>query len=283
MNHQIFVLQQRFVIILISCCGGADAMDTFPILEFDPTRIAIIEPIGPPVSRPAPQRGVLCFFHEIIQSLVDEGKLHQIGAIRSEMGNHPLYVLRVETIPGVREVLVAHPGIGAPLAAGILEEIIALGVRKVIACGGCGVLRPEIAAGHPVILTSAVRDEGTSYHYLPPGREALAHAQAIAALEASCDGLGLEYRLGKTWTTDAIYRETPERRKRRVEEGCDVVEMEAAGFFAVAEFRDIVFGQVVYGGDLVVPEGWDDRKWNDREKDRRIMFNLAIEACLRLD
>jgi uridine phosphorylase len=258
-------------------------MDSFPILEFDPARSAIIEPVGPAVSRPAPQRGVLCFFPEVIQTLIDEGRLHQIGAIRSEIGRHPLYVLRVETSPGVREVLVAHPGIGAPLAAGILEEIIALGVRRLIACGGCGVLRPDIAAGHPVVLTGAVRDEGTSYHYLPPGREALAHPQAVTALEAACRGLGLEYRLGKSWTTDAIYRETAERRSRRVEEGCDVVEMEAAAFFAVAQFREVIFGQVVYGGDLVVPEGWDDRRWNERDEDRRLMFNLAVDACLRLE
>jgi uridine phosphorylase len=258
-------------------------MDSFPILEFDSSRSAIIEPVGPLVSRPAPQRGVLCFFPEVIQSFIDEGRLHQIGAIRSEIGRHPLYVLRVETSPGVREVLVAHPGIGAPLATGILEEIIALGVRRVIACGGCGVLRPEIAAGHPVVLTSAVRDEGTSYHYLPPGREVQPHPQAVAALEAACRGLGLDYRLGKAWTTDAIYRETPDRRSRRVAEGCDVVEMEAAGFFAVAQFREIVFGQVVYGGDLVVPEGWDTRRWNDRADDRLLMFNLAVDACLRLE
>ncbi len=258
-------------------------MDSFPILEFDSSREAIIEPVGPSVSRPAPQRGVLCFFPEIIQALIDEGRLHQIGAIRSEIGRHPLYVLRVETIPGVREVLVAHPGIGAPLVAGIMEEIIALGVRRLIAWGGCGVLRPDIAAGHPVILTSAVRDEGTSYHYLPPSREAEAHPQAVAALEAACRALEIDYRLGKAWTTDAIYRETPALRERRLAEGCDVVEMEASAFFAVAQFRDVVFGQVVYGGDPVTPEGWDERGWNDRSDDRELMFRLAIAACLRLE
>ncbi len=207
----------------------------------------------------------------------------QIGSIRSEIGRHPLYVLRVETSPGYREVLVAHPGIGAPLAVGILEEIIALGVRRLIACGGCGVLRPEIAAGHPVVLTSAVRDEGTSYHYLPPSREVQPHQQAIAALEAACQGLQLDYRLGKAWTTDAIYRETLELRDRRLAEGCDVVEMEAAAFFAVAQFREVIFGQVVYGGDLVVPEGWDERVWVDRVDDRQLMFRLAVDACLRLE
>ncbi len=258
-------------------------MDSFPILEFDPSREAIIEPVGPPVSRPAPQRGVLCFFPEVIQSLIDEGRIHQIGSIRSEIGRHPLYVLRVETIPGVREVLIAHPGIGAPLAIGILEEIIALGVRRIIACGGCGVLRPEITTGHPVVLTSAVRDEGTSYHYLPPSRESQPHPQAVAALEAACQALKMDYRLGKSWTTDAIYRETNALRDRRLAEGCDVVEMEAAAFFAVAQFRQIIFGQVVYGGDLVVPEGWDERNWNDRAKERQFIFRLAVDACLRLE
>lgn len=258
-------------------------MEAYPILEYDPNAVAIIEPQGPRISRPAPQRGVLCFFPEVIQSLLDDGHLTEIGSIRSELGNHPLYVLRVETSPGVREVLVAHPGVGAPLAAGILEEIIALGVRKFIACGGCGVLQPDIAAGHPVILTSAVRDEGVSYHYLPPAREVAAHPQAVSALEAACQALELDYRLGKTWTTDAIYRETAQRRSSRVAEGCEVVEMEAAAFFAVAEFRTAVFGQVVYGGDLVVPEGWDARGWNDRVHERHLMFRLAVDACLRLE
>jgi uridine phosphorylase len=107
------------------------------------------------------------------------------------------------------------------LAAGFLDELIAVGVTKFIVCGGCGVLNPEIAAGHPVILTSAVRDEGTSYHYLPPSREVKPHPKAVEVLESVFKQAGLEYRMGKTWTTDAIYRETPGKRKKRMEEGCD--------------------------------------------------------------
>jgi uridine phosphorylase len=149
-------------------------------------------------------------------------------------------------------------------------------------CGGCGVLNREIMAGHPLILTSAVRDEGTSYHYLPPAREVKPHPKAVAALEKTLAAEGVEFRLGKSWTTDAIYRETPGRRKLRVEEGCDVVEMEAAAFFAVAQFREIVLGQLVYGGDLVVPDGWDGRAWHKRTDDRRLMFDLAVKAVLQL-
>jgi len=130
-----------------------------------------------------------------------------------------------------------------------------------------------------VVLTGAVRDEGTSYHYLPPGREVMASPQAVAALEGVLQRNGLEYRIGKSWTTDGLYRETPRKRTRRMAEGCIVVEMEAAAFFAVAEYRGVSLGQVVYGGDLVVPNAWDRRDWVQRHDARELLFWLAVEAC----
>ena len=61
-----------------------------------------------------------------------------------------------------------HPGVGAPISAGLLEEAIAFGCRKFIACGGCGVLEKDMAVGYLVVVSAAIRDEGVSYHYLPP-------------------------------------------------------------------------------------------------------------------
>lgn len=255
-------------------------MDTnlAPILEFDPQPRAIIEPISPPLTAPAPAGAVMCFFAEVIQKMVDEGRLTQIGYLVSEIGRNPLYLLGESKVP----LMVFHPGLGGPLGAGFLEEAIFLGVRKFIAVGGCGVLDRSIAVGHPVVLTSAVRDEGTSYHYLPPSREVESSPSAIRALEETMQTHRMPYLLGKSWTTDAIYRETIGRRQLRMDEGCLVVEMEAASFFAVAKFRGVELGQVVYGGDLVEPEGWDGRRWNHRQDDRWNMFWLAVEACERL-
>ncbi|MCJ7703601.1 MAG: hypothetical protein MUO62_18625 [Anaerolineales bacterium] len=99
--------------------------------------------------------------------------------------------------------------------------------------------------------TRAVRDEGTSYHYLPPGREVQAHPQAVAAIETTLQSHQIPYITGKTWTTDAPYRETHQNVQRRREEGCLVVEMEAAAFFAVAQFRGVILGQILYGGDFL--------------------------------
>jgi uridine phosphorylase len=132
------------------------------------------------------------------------------------------------------------------------------------------------------VLASAVRDEGTSYHYLPNGREVKAHPQAVTALQVVLSERELDFLTGKAWTTDAIYRETEARRASRLAEGCQVVEMEAAALFAVAEFRRVILGQIVYGGDLVVPEGWDGREWHKRGDDRSLLFWLAVQACLKL-
>jgi uridine phosphorylase len=252
--------------------------NTYPILEFDPAPRAILNPDIIQRREDIPTHAVVCFFQDVINDLLHEEKLEHFADLRSEMGNHPLYLYKTAE----RTLLLFHPGVGAPLAVGLLEEVIALGAQKFIACGGCGVLDDHVDVGHPFILTSAVRDEGTSYHYLAPGREALPHPDSVAALKTTLNEHKLVYNLAKTWTTDAIYRETIEKRNLRVAQGCEVVEMEAAAFFAVAEFRQVVFGQILYGGDLVKPEGWDGRQWNSRASARRLLFDLAVEAVLRL-
>ena len=250
----------------------------YPILEYDPAPEGIIEPrkLIKPID--VPERCVICFFQEVITKLADEGRLTLISTRKSEMGEHPVYEMDVD---GHRLALF-HPGIGAPLAAALLDEVIALGCRKFIACGGAGVLDREIAVGHVVVPTSAVRDEGTSYHYLPPSREVAASAEGTAAIERALQARNVPYVLGKTWTTDAFFRETAGKVQMRRAEGCLTVEMEAAAFFAVAQFRGVTFAQLLYGGDDVSGDLWDDRGWGSCHTIREKLFWLAAEACLLL-
>lgn len=156
------------------------------------------------------------------------------------------------------------------------------GCRKFIACGGAGVLDGKIGVGHVVVPSSAVRDEGTSYHYLPPSREVAASAEGLKAIQNTLDTHEVPYIVGKTWTTDGLYRETPAKVARRKAEGCLTVEMEAAAFFAVAQFRGVTFAQLLYGGDDVGGDAWDHREWHRQSSTREKLFWLAAESCLKL-
>ena len=175
-----------------------------------------------------------------------------------------------------------QPGIGSSQAVAILEEVIAFGCRKFVACGGCGVLEPDLAAGHLIVVSSAVRDEGASYHYLPPSREVQANAVVLESIVRTLTSLGLPHRVSKTWTTDAPYRETIDVIARRRAEGCAVVEMEAAGMMAVAQFRDVLFGQVLYAGDDLSGQEWDRRDWQSLADVRENLFWLCADAVLSL-
>ena len=168
------------------------------------------------------------------------------------------------------------------MAAGFMEEAIAMGGRKIIACGGAGVLRKDLAVGHLIVPTSAVRDEGASYHYLPPGREAMPHPKAVAAIRRTLEKNGYPFLTGKTWTTDGFYRETRGKVKLRRAEGCLSVEMECAAFFAVGKFRKVQFGQILYGGDDLSGEIHDYRDWDKQTSIREKVFWLAVESCLRM-
>ena len=251
----------------------------YPILEFDLSRQAIIEPAKILKRRDMPDHCVLCFFAEVIEKVAREHNAREIAHDRSEMGTHPIYEINVDG----KRLAFGHPGVGAPLAAAMLEAVIAFGCTKFIACGGGGVLDRNIAHGHVVVPASAVRDEGTSYHYLPPSREVAASPEGVAAIEKALRARNCSYIVAKTWTTDAFYRETPAKVQLRRSEGCLTVEMEAAAFFAVAQFRNVTFAQVLYGGDDVSGDEWNHRGWNDaRATVREKIFWLAAEACLSL-
>jgi len=253
-------------------------MEAYPILEFDPDPQALLEPTTNNKPQDVPQHCVICFFQEVIDPLVHNGRAMRIATLRSEIGPHPVYEIAHEG----RRIGVAHPGVGAALAAGTLEEMIALGFRKFVACGGAGALNRELAMGHLIVPTSAVRDEGTSYHYLPPAREVQADFQAVAAVERVLRRREVPFILAKTWTTDAIYRETRGKIAARRNEGCVCVEMETAAFFAVAQFRNVPFAQILYAGDDCSGDVWDSRHWDHDQSGRERLFWLTVEACLEL-
>ncbi len=251
---------------------------TYPILEFDPASEALIEPSKVNRARDLPERCVICFFRDVVDQVAAEHQARIVVKNQWEDGPHHIYEISHHS----QRLAFFQPGVGAPIAAGLLEEAIAFGCRKFIVGGGCGVLEKEIAVGHLIVVSGAVRDEGVSYHYLPPGREVTADLAGVQALTKTLDERGVPYRVGKTWTTDAPYRETSAKIARRREEGCLAVEMESAALIAVAQFRHVVLGQALYGGDDLSGAEWDAREWRSRTEIRRSLFWLCADACLSL-
>ncbi|HEY3329692.1 MAG TPA: nucleoside phosphorylase [Capsulimonadaceae bacterium] len=249
-----------------------------PLLEFDPSPTAVIEPKHVIAAKDVPDCAVICFFQDVIQNLVAQKRATLIHELRSDMGIHPVYEIAIDG----RRVAVFHPGIGAPFAAALMEEVIGLGCTKFVACGACGVLDSTISVGHVLIPNCAVRDEGTSFHYAPPSREIEFDPETVGTIEKTLQSREVPYRVTKTWTTDAFYRETPRRVATRRSEGCLCVEMEAAALCAVARFRGVKFGQLLSGGDDLGGELWDARAGVERRSGREQLFTLAVEACLAL-
>lgn len=256
-------------------------MKQIPLAEFDPDRKALIEPnmiLAAKVNINPPEHCVMPIYGSLIEKLKQDGRLEKIHELYNPI--IPIDVFKMEY--NRKFVTVTNPGIGAPSAAAHLEELIALGCRKFVACGSAGVLKSELNRGAIVIPNSALRDEGTSYHYCPPSRTIEMDSEVVRKLELVLQKHHVNYQIGKTWTTDAFYRETKGKIDRRKSDGCITVDMECSAFIAVSKFRNISFGQYLAAGDDVSGEEWDPRYVDDRMPFQEKIFWLSVEACLTL-
>lgn len=247
------------------------------ILEYDPERSAMIEPgADRQLPRLAGDAAVLCFFPEVIAALAKDGTLRPLADLGGESGIRTVYQMDVAGSP----VAVLHPGVGAPMAAASLETLIAMGARRIIVIGGAGALVPELALGDLVLVSEAVRGEGTSYAYLPAGEQARSGEKLRDLLHRHLEKRTQPFHTGMAWTTDAIYRETRSLVEQRRRQGCLVVEMEAAALFAVGAFRGVQVAALVYAADTLAGESWDHRDWRNLPELRRKMLTLAAEALV---
>ena len=252
--------------------------ETFPILEFDEDKNAVIRPthIFKPID--IAKRCVVCNFGEAIEKILGEYPHRLITYFEAEAIKLPIYELNYKG----KKIALAVAYVGAPGAAVQVEVLKALGCRKYIACGGCGVLQKDIAVGHLIIPTAAVRDEGTSYHYIKPAREIAADERVVGVIENTLTLCGVPYIKAKTWTTDAFYRETPAKIQQRIYEGCVTVDMEASAYMAVSQYNNVEFGQILYAGDNLAGDEWDSRNWDNQTAIRENVLRMALDACSSL-
>jgi uridine phosphorylase len=153
--------------------------------------------------------------------------------------------------------VVGRFGIGAPVAAVVLEELIVLGARRFLSIGVAGGLHADLDVGETIVCDGAVRDEGVSHHYLPPDAVAVPDPDLTSALARQLAVDGQTCRVGPSWTIDAIFQETVEEALHYARQGVLCVEMEAAALFAVAAHRGVALASAFCVSDSLAGGEWE--------------------------
>ena len=220
---------------------------------FDSLSPAIIEPH---VNESAPKVDacILTFSWQIEQFVIKNYPCERIGSFWFATGETPVYRIDYKG----KKFGFFKTYVGAPACVGTVEDSRAvLRTDKYLVFGGAGCLNKEIAHGKVMIPTEAYRDEGTSYHYAPATDWiTVKNAPVVARF---MEENGIPCVLGKTWTTDAFYRETRTNFEKRKASGCISVEMECAALQALCDFRGLDFYTFFTSGDLLDAPQWDAR------------------------
>lgn len=242
----------------------------YPILEFDENKDAKINPAAWVDRKFDCNKLIITFFPEVMDKLIADGK---IVLEKTISGENPVLIYRFVD----SDVLIMLGAVGCPSCAGNLDLISAMGVDKVMFCGGGGVLDKNIEVGQLLVVDGAIRDEGFSYHYIKPSRYIYTDKKVTEKIVQYLEEKNISYIQGLTWTTDAIFRETADRIAQRKAEGAKIVEMEQSGCIAVAQFRGFDYGAIIYGGDDVSQDEWSNRSWRSREGIRYDLVMLCKE------
>lgn len=197
-------------------------------------------------------KAIVTFSYKVFDFVKERFDLTLEKYIGNANGKIPIYSFVYEN----EKIVFYMSPITSALAGGGLDEVrFVTGVKKFIFFGSCGVLTKEIGFNQMIIPTEAYRDEGFSYHY----KEASDYitVKNSGKLVEICRKNAIPFITGRTWTTDAMLRETVNNTQKRKAEGCITVEMECAGLQAVCDYRDVDLFIFFFRGDLVKPNAWE--------------------------
>ena len=247
--------------------------ETCALFEFDRETISTRMPEVKNIE--LPKVAIMCFFKEIVDKYAETSQL--IMESYHDIIPWKFYETKYNNI----EIVFCYAPMGAPLV-NIMEDLYTNGVEFIIACGGCGVLE-EIPVGNILLPTSAVRDEGTSFHYVKPSKEILLKKRSIQKVSKILRELEIPFLECKSWTTDGSKREKKKKINLRKKQGCSVVEMECSALTACAKFRKKDFVELLYSGDILADTSkYDSRNWQFETSAREKLFQIALLIASKL-
>jgi uridine phosphorylase len=168
--------------------------------------------------------------------------------------------------------------IGGPYAVLIAEQLHVSGARLILGLTSAGRVSSSLPLPSFVVVTSAVRDEGTSFHYLPPAEKVYCPTPITDLLAEEVSRLGSTVE-GSVWTTDAPYRETTAQLQRHAAAGVLAVEMQAASLFAFAIARKANVGVVTHVTNAV--DHQDEQFDKGTEEDGLLLLEAMLRAGRR--
>lgn len=228
-----------------------------------------------------PKIGVTCFSKKLLEQLVSKFNGVEIALSSNANGKLPIYKINYDE----KEIALFISRVGAAACVVQYEEVFAMGLEKLVVFGTCGVLDKSIDDLAIIVPNLAIRDEGTSYHYLKSSREVIVNPRYQEEFLKLLKEHNYSYIIGKVWTTDAPYRETRKKVLDRKNEGCVCVDMECSAISAMAKFRNKEVFQFFYAADNLDSAKWDKRSLSNNEKlsDKEMIGLLAIKFAVSLN
>lgn len=251
---------------------GESTLMEVALVEFDDNQNAVIMPRHEGLDIQLPEKLVYVFLDECIDRYAEKIGAKCVAKYDSLTKKYPIYVTEIRG----EEIAFCQAPVGAPAATMVMDWLIGYGCKTILASGCCGALE-YIDENVFLVPSKALRDEGTSFHYVPPSRFIELDDKMRNLIKEGMERRNINYRECITWSTDAFFRETPAKIESRKAEGCSVVDMECSALTACARFRGADYGQIIFTADSLVDlDNYDVRGWG---KDS---FVKALELCLDL-
>jgi len=269
--------EKKAVRICNSWAKNSDPVFLQPELNFPEDREAIINPVWEPGEEAVTPTVILTFtqpdYRDLCRLAQAQGSPHQLWGCAYRKGSWE----------GASFTVVA-PALGAPYAAMVLEKLIALGARRVLALGWCGSVSPKARIGELILPIGAVPGDGTSPHYCRGDSEITPHRDLYDLLAAGLKDVEAPWHAGLIRSTDAFFRETKALIQSCQSQGVLALDLEVAALFAVGQFRGIGVAALLVISDELFTSTWQAARGSQPFRQaRQTALRLVLDAATRAE
>lgn len=248
------------------------------LLEFDSNQHAVLNPDFEKLPYHFHEKLLYAFVTDKnIQDFLKDYPHKKLGKFVTVSFNPYVYEVKINNC----EFTLCQAPAGASVAVKLLDWLINYGVKEVLAVGSAGAIT-ELPENEIFLVKKALRDEGTSYHYLDGNNIVNLNSNFTDKIQMALKNLNYNVKPVMTWTTDGFFRETESKLIKARKLGCQLVEMECSALAACSKFRNVKFGQILFTADsLADTDNYDKRGWG--KSFRRTSLDIGIKVLVKIN